>query len=127
VNFELPNVSEDYVHRIGRTGRADRQGTAISLVCIDERELLKDIERLLKYTIPEEVIEGYEPDPSVRAEPIFKGRNDSNQRQGGNRQLRKPSRGSNSPKRPTGRKYAEDKECSPGHNGENRCSRPRNA
>jgi ATP-dependent RNA helicase RhlE len=127
VNFELPNVSEDYVHRIGRTGRADRQGTAISLVCIDERELLKDIERLLKYTIPEEVIEGYEPDPSVRAEPIFKGRTDSNPRQGGNRQFRKPSRGSNSPKRPTGRKHAEDKECSPGHNGENRYSRPRNA
>ncbi len=127
VNFELPSVSEDYVHRIGRTGRADRQGTAISLVCIDEHELLKDIERLLRYTIPEEVIEGYEPDPSVRAEPIFKGRNDSNQRQGGNHQLRKSSGNSHSPKRPAGRKQAEGKERSQGPNGEDRCSTPRDA
>ncbi len=122
VNFELPSVSEDYVHRIGRTGRADRQGTAISLVCIDERELLKDIERLLRYTIPEEVIEGYEPDPSVRAEPIFKGRNDSNQSRGGNHQLRKPPSNSHSPKRTAGRKHAEGKECSQGPNGEDPCS-----
>jgi ATP-dependent RNA helicase RhlE len=84
VNFELPSVSEDYVHRIGRTGRAECDGTAISLVCIDEREQLKEIERLLKRTIPQEVIEGYEPDPSIRAEPILNGRNISNQRQGGN-------------------------------------------
>jgi ATP-dependent RNA helicase RhlE len=125
VNFELPSVSEDYVHRIGRTGRADRQGTAISLVCIDERELLKDIERLLRHTIPEEVIEGYEPDPSVRAEPIFKGRNDSNQRRGGNPQLQKPSGNSQGPKRTAGRKYAEGKECSPSRNGDDRCGTPR--
>ena len=84
VNFELPSVSEDYVHRIGRTGRADREGTAISLVCIDERELLKDIERLLKHTIPEEIIAGYEPDPSIRAEPIFKGQHGFKQRQESN-------------------------------------------
>jgi ATP-dependent RNA helicase RhlE len=84
VNFELPNISEDYVHRIGRTGRAEREGIAISLVCIDERDLLRDIERLLKHTIPQETIEGYEPDPSIKAEPIFKGGGNSNQRQGGN-------------------------------------------
>ena len=84
VNFELPDVSEDYVHRIGRTGRAEREGIAISLVCIDEREQLKGIERLLKRTIPQEIIEGYEPDPSIKAEPIFRGGNRSNQRQGGN-------------------------------------------
>ena len=83
VNFELPSVSEDYVHRIGRTGRAERKGTAVSLVCIDEREQLKDIERLLKRTIPQEIIEGYEPDPSIRAEPISRGRNNPNPRQGG--------------------------------------------
>jgi ATP-dependent RNA helicase RhlE len=127
VNFELPNVSEDYVHRIGRTGRADRQGTAISLVCIDERELLKDIERLLRYAIPEEIIQGYEPDPSIRAEPIFKGRNDANQRQGRNHSLRKLSGSSHSPKRVAGRKHAEGKECSPGPHGEGRCSTPREA
>jgi len=84
VNFELPSVSEDYVHRIGRTGRAEREGIAISLVCIDEREQLKGIERLLKRTIPQEIIDGYEPDPSIKAEPILSGGNNANQRQGRN-------------------------------------------
>ncbi len=83
VNFELPNVSEDYVHRIGRTGRAGSEGKAISLVCVDEQKLLKDIERLLKSDIPKEMIRGYEPDPSIQAEPIRQGRNaSSHQRQG---------------------------------------------
>jgi ATP-dependent RNA helicase RhlE len=81
VNFELPSVSEDYVHRIGRTGRAQHEGTAISLVCIDEREQLKQIERMLKRAIPEELIVGYEPDPSIKAEPILQGRNQPEQRQ----------------------------------------------
>jgi ATP-dependent RNA helicase RhlE len=125
VNYELPNVSEDYVHRIGRTGRADRQGTAISLVCVDEREMLKDIERLLRTTIPEEIIEGYEPDPSIRAEPIFKGRNDSNQRPGGSHHLRKSTGSPHGPKRAAGRKYAEGKECSQGPKGQDRCSAAR--
>ncbi|MEN6437099.1 MAG: DEAD/DEAH box helicase [Syntrophobacter sp.] len=84
VNFELPNVPEDYVHRIGRTGRAERAGIATSLVCIDERDLLKDIERLIKRTIPREIVEGYEPDPSIPAEPIFKGGSSLRQRSGGN-------------------------------------------
>ena len=75
VNFELPNVPEDYVHRIGRTGRAGNEGKAISLVCIDEHKLLKDIERLLKCTIPSITLPGYEPDPSIKAEPIMNGRN----------------------------------------------------
>ena len=83
VNFELPSVSEDYVHRIGRTGRAEREGIAVSLVCIDEHEQLKEIERLLKRAIPREIIEGYEPDPTIKAEPISKGRNNQTQRQGG--------------------------------------------
>ncbi len=74
VNFELPNVSEDYVHRIGRTGRAGSEGKAISLVCVDEHSLLKDIERLLTSAIPQEVIRGYEPTPSIQAEPIRQGR-----------------------------------------------------
>ena len=75
VNFELPHVPEDYVHRIGRTGRAGNEGAALSLVCVDEHGLLRDIERLLKREIPRVVIPGYAPDPSIRAEPIVNGRN----------------------------------------------------
>ncbi|RLW67027.1 MAG: RNA helicase, partial [gamma proteobacterium symbiont of Stewartia floridana] len=59
VNYELPNVPEDYVHRIGRTGRAGNEGEAISLVCVDEHKLLKDIERLVKGRIPQVIVEGY--------------------------------------------------------------------
>ena len=74
VNFELPNVPEDYVHRIGRTGRAGALGEAVSLVCIDENNFLKDIERLIKREIPKEIVTGFAPDPSERAEPIVLGR-----------------------------------------------------
>ena len=74
VNFELPNVPEDYVHRIGRTGRAGNEGEAMSLVCVDELKLLKDIERLTKNEIPVIAIEGYDVDPSIKAEPIQNGR-----------------------------------------------------
>ena len=90
VNFELPHVPEDYVHRIGRTGRAGREGEAVSLVCVDENHLLRDIERLLKRELPRVVITGYEPDPAIRAEPILNGRGGARQRpskpgSGGNR------------------------------------------
>ena len=81
VNFELPNVPEDYVHRIGRTGRAGNEGEAVSLVCVDEHKLLRDIERLLKRDIPKVVLEGYEPDPNIKAEPIQKGRNNQSRSQ----------------------------------------------
>ncbi|MDE2145236.1 MAG: DEAD/DEAH box helicase [Burkholderiales bacterium] len=74
VNFELPNVPEDYVHRIGRTGRAGAQGEAISLVCLDEEIFLKDIERLIKRSIPRETIPGFEPAAGEKAEPIVLGR-----------------------------------------------------
>jgi ATP-dependent RNA helicase RhlE len=74
VNFELPHVPEDYLHRIGRTGRAGREGEAVSLVCVDENRLLGDIERLLKCNIPKVIVDGYEPDINIRAEPIFSGR-----------------------------------------------------
>ncbi|MGH8162634.1 MAG: DEAD/DEAH box helicase [Gammaproteobacteria bacterium] len=63
VNYELPNVPEDYVHRIGRTGRAGREGEAVSLVCGEERKYLAGIERLLKRELPKVVLEGYESDP----------------------------------------------------------------
>ena len=74
VNFELPNIPEDYVHRIGRTGRAGATGEAISLVCLDEEIFLKDIERLIKRSIPREVVPGFEPPAGERAEPIVLGR-----------------------------------------------------
>jgi ATP-dependent RNA helicase RhlE len=74
VNFELPNVPEDYVHRIGRTGRAGSEGEASSLVCVDELKLLSDIERLIKREIPEEVVPGFKPDPNIKPEPIQNGR-----------------------------------------------------
>jgi ATP-dependent RNA helicase RhlE len=74
INFELPNVSEDYVHRIGRTGRAGAQGEALSLVCLDEEAFLADIEKLIKRSIPRESVAGFEADPGERAEPIQIGR-----------------------------------------------------
>jgi len=70
VNFELPMVPSDYVHRIGRTGRAGVGGLAVSLVCVDEGELLRDIQRLLHRALPTEVIAGFEPDRTLRPEPI---------------------------------------------------------
>jgi ATP-dependent RNA helicase RhlE len=72
VNYELPNVAEDYVHRIGRTGRAGNAGEAVSLVCVDELPLLRDIERLLKRELPKVILDGYAPDPAVQPEPIRK-------------------------------------------------------
>ena len=73
VNYELPNISEDYVHRIGRTGRAGNRGQAISLVCIDEHEYLRGIESLTKNKIPQIQLSGFTPDPRIKAEPIQNG------------------------------------------------------
>ena len=73
VNFELPNVAEDYVHRIGRTGRAGREGEAISLVCVDENDFLRSIERLISQKIKKVFIKGFEVDKSIEAQPINMG------------------------------------------------------
>lgn len=83
VNFELPNIAEDYVHRIGRTGRAGCAGEALSLVCVDEAEYLKGIEKLINKKLDSRIIEGYEPDLSIKPEPIQRGRGGAN-RGGGN-------------------------------------------
>ncbi len=88
VNYELPNVAEDYVHRIGRTGRAGNKGEAHSLVCVDEKQLLRNIERFIKKPIDTHHTEGFEPDPSIRPEPIpgmGGGRNKRRSGNGGNR------------------------------------------
>ena len=71
VNFEIPNVCEDYVHRIGRTGRAGADGQAVSLVCLDEEGFMMDIERFTKQDIGVQHIEGFGPEPTEKAEPIM--------------------------------------------------------
>lgn len=90
INLELPNISEDYVHRIGRTGRAGNNGEAISLVCVDEFEYLKNIEKLINKKFEREVIEGFEPDLSIKPEPIQQGR--------GQRPSGQPKRRDNAPR-----------------------------
>jgi len=100
VNYDLPNVPEDYVHRIGRTGRAGASGEAVSLVCIDEHDMLKGIEKLIKRNLPREVIAGFEPDPNALPQPIQLRSGDAPRRN--NPGQRKPaggqSRSSSAPK-----------------------------
>ena len=83
VNYELPNVPEDYVHRIGRTGRAGNTGRAVSLVCKDEYPYLKSIERLLNRTFPKDAVPGYEPTASdqARGEPANRKRSSQGRNQ----------------------------------------------
>ncbi len=91
VNFELPNISEDYVHRIGRTGRAGASGEALSLVSADETTFLRDIEKLIEMKLPVEVVEGFEPDPNASTVPMKQGQG----RQKRNTRNSNNSRGSN--------------------------------
>ena len=74
VNYEIPNISEDYVHRIGRTGRAGATGEAVSLVCLDEEGFMMEIERFTKQEIPVQMLEGFGPEAGEVAEPIAMGR-----------------------------------------------------
>jgi ATP-dependent RNA helicase RhlE len=101
VNYELPHVPEDYVHRIGRTARAGREGHAVSLVCVDENKLLADIEKLLKSKIDKEIIPGYEPDKRIKAEPITQGRGN---RAAGNRSKKPRNRRGGAPKKTGGQR-----------------------
>jgi len=107
VNYELPNVPEDYVHRIGRTGRAGQDGAALSLVCVDEHAHLADIEKLLKRRIDQVIVPGYEPDPGIRPEPVKKGGGNRNRNgrniDGGQRRARNTSAGAAPGKRSRGR------------------------
>lgn len=89
INFELPNISEDYVHRIGRTGRAGAKGEALSLVSADETSFLRGIEKLIDMKLPVNIIEGFEPDPNASTAPI---------KQGQGRQRRPPRNNNNKSK-----------------------------
>ncbi len=97
INYELPNISEDYVHRIGRTGRAGESGNAISLVCVDELDYVRGIEKLLGEQLPTEIVEGFEPvdkpsDPKKKPQhggrrnqgkPNWKNKNNRSKNSGG--------------------------------------------
>jgi len=127
VNFELPNVPEDYVHRIGRTGRAGNEGEAMSLVCVDEHKLLRDIERLLKSEIPKVAIDGFEPDPTIKAEPIQNGRHNRGGRSkaAGNRGSRSNGGNKSSAQKNTSQKNVWGRKSTSGNgnsSGGNRCS-----
>jgi len=74
VNYDIPNVCEDYVHRIGRTGRAGAEGQAVNLVCLDEEGFMQAIERFTKQDIPVQIKDGFMPEPGEKAEPIAMGR-----------------------------------------------------
>ena len=94
INFELPNIPEDYVHRIGRTGRAGASGEAISLVCGEEREYLKSIEKLLGEKMSTSSIQGYEPSQEDLDSQPIKGkaqRNSGGGRSGGGSGKKKAS------------------------------------
>lgn len=108
VNLELPNIAEDYVHRIGRTGRAGNEGEAISLVCVDEYDYLKGIEKLINRKLDRDIVEGFEPDPSIMAMPIVQGRGggggrgNSQRPQGSKPQGAKPQGGRREPQKRDG-------------------------
>ncbi|MCL4162144.1 UNVERIFIED_CONTAM: hypothetical protein GTU68_012786 [Idotea baltica] len=96
VNFELPNIPEDYVHRIGRTGRAGASGEALSLVSADETSFLRDIEKLIEMKLPVEIMEGFEPDPNASTAPIKQGQGRQNRNSRNSNTSRHSNRNSNS-------------------------------
>ena len=130
VNFELPMVAEDYVHRIGRTARAGASGGAVSLVCVDEFRLLENIERLTRQRFTRDIEAGFEPDPNARAQPIEQGRG---QRPPQSRQSNDAPRQATGQRRSTGGRsesrpgYSSGRsESSPGNGGSRSPTRPGN-
>lgn len=113
VNFDLPNIPEDYVHRIGRTGRANNEGVAISFVSSDERSALKAIERLLKMKIDQEVVTGFEPHFSVMTteQPTKNSANARNKKKNKpvNRNVKKRAKNRNKPKNFSSAKFSKKK------------------
>jgi ATP-dependent RNA helicase RhlE len=97
VNYDLPNVPEDYVHRIGRTGRAGAGGEAVSLVCVDEHAFLRDIEKLIRKPIRRQTIAGFEPDLTAKPQPIVQRRGQHPRNAGGAPPGGTPRRGSAQP------------------------------
>ncbi|MFN6461581.1 MAG: DEAD/DEAH box helicase [Nostoc sp. DedVER02] len=110
VNFDLPNVPEDYVHRIGRTGRAGALGEAVSLVCVDEYPLLTDIEKLIEQRLPREVVAGFGPNLDIQPEAIPNGRQHRPKPGGDKRPARTP--------KPLPRTSAKCKAAPPATNGD---------
>ncbi|MFW2606305.1 DEAD/DEAH box helicase [Aliarcobacter butzleri] len=106
VNFELPNVAEDYVHRIGRTGRAGNNGIAISLVCVDEHEYLFGIERLIKQKIKKVEINGFKVNPNIKAEPIGNRSNRGNKANNSNQNRKVKPKNENSSSSTKPRRFA---------------------
>lgn len=121
INYDLPNVPEDYVHRIGRTGRAGAEGEAISLVCVDEHHLLADIEELIQQRLPKEVVAGFAVNPEIKAEPIPNGRKAP--AGGGSRTPRSVSQ--KSPQQPSSRTAAGGKKSGSGSGSGSGSSAPR--
>ena len=118
INFELPNIAEDYVHRIGRTGRAGNTGEAISLVCIDEHDYLWGIEKLIKQKIRKIETIGFKVDPNIKAEPIG---NRSNRGNSSNQnRTAKPKDANSNSKKTFGRKKDESSSAKPKSNNNNR-------
>lgn len=95
INFELPNISEDYVHRIGRTGRAGASGEALSLVSADETTFLRDIEKLIEMKLPVQIIDGFEPDTNASTAPIKQGQGKQNRSRRNSNNTRNSSRNTN--------------------------------
>ncbi len=122
INFELPNISEEYVHRIGRTGRAGASGEALSLVSADETSYLRDIEKLVGIKISSEIIEGFEPDPNASTEPIKKSQGGERRNQSRNNKPRSSSDSGNSNKNT----YRSNKSRRPKQNNDRRSNSRRN-
>jgi len=119
INFELPYVPEDFVHRTGRTGRNGAVGDAIALVCVDELRLLRDIERVMKQTLPQQIVPGFTPDPSIKAEPLTKTRRSSGPRpQGQGRATARPAA------RPAGQQPAGQRSGASNHSRPQSSSKP---